>query len=152
MKTPTPSFDNPDYFHLKSLSDMLKNVTLWAQAADAQVQILLAKRAPMIRVGLAHPPEPSSCDDDSQSKGMTSPSTQATNLPTTKSKLYTMAESLGIPETLLATRDYLNGSSKPTSDGIKRTRDLISKVLDKIAMGEDPSELWASPPSESSNP
>lgn len=42
------TFDNPDYLHLKSLSDMLKNTILWATAADAQVQVLLAKRAPVL--------------------------------------------------------------------------------------------------------
>ena len=124
--------DNPDFVHLKSLSDMCKQIILWATAADAQIQVLLAKRAPnMTRV----PPPLNPC-------GEISLASEVTPLPTNKAELHAMAVSLGIPETLLSTKDYLNGNVRPTVDGIKQTQDLIGRVLDKIAVGEDPSNLW----------
>lgn len=156
---PSSSFDNPDFVHLKSLSDMCKQIILWATAADAQIQILLAKRAPNMHVRpdgripvgtFVDPPIPTPPLAPGQSNpcgeiplGTATPCVlQPPPLPTSKVELHKMAVSLGIPAALLATKDYLNDKARPTMVGITRTQDLINKVLDKIAAGADPSELW----------
>ncbi len=151
------SFDNPDYVHMKSLSDMCKQIILWATAADAQIQILLAKRAPDMRMRDRvpdHPgygPSPPTRNDPCPREGPKNPcdeislegvATIVAPLPTSKAKLWEMAVNLGIPTSLLATKEYLNDKARPSLDGIKRTQGLINQVLDKIAGGEDPSDLW----------
>jgi hypothetical protein len=135
----TGSFDNPDFVHLKSLSDMCKQIILWATAADAQIQVLLAKRAP----NMSRRPENPCGEDVLVNIGTTKLESKAPSMPTSKVDLMTLALSLGIPATLLATKDYLNDKARPSLEGIKRTQDLINQVLDKIAGGHDPSGMWA---------
>lgn len=163
---PSSTFDNPDFVHLKSLSDMCKQVILWATAADAQIQILLAKRAPDMRMRdrardqrdnpgyMPTPPIPHPVSSDPWPyEGPRNPcgeisletiegTIKAPPMPTSKVELHKMALALGIPVSILASKDYLNDKARPSVVGIKRTQDLINKVLDKIADGEDPSELW----------
>jgi hypothetical protein len=112
---------------------MLKNTILWAQAADAQCQILLAKRAPVMTV--ASPPD---------SIPVTVP-VQVPPAPKTlaKADVRALALSLGIPGTLIDDHRYLNGKSKPTTLGTFATMELIDKVKDHVAAGKDPSSLWA---------
>lgn len=136
---PSSSFDNPDFVHLKSLSDMCKQIALWATAADAQIQILLAKRAPVMKLSEPRLPDHQiESAKDAPSDSQVKPS----SLPTSKAELWDMATNLGVPPEVLSTKDYLNDKSRPTLEGTKRTQDLINKVLDKIALGEDPSDLW----------
>lgn len=120
------SLDNPDYVHLKSLSDMLKQVVTWARAADAQVQILLAKRAPVMAPPM-NVPVPASINDPHREG---------------KIELWSKAVSLGIPTALLGSPDYLGKKGRPKSEGIVKTKTLIEEVKARIAEGRDPSDLW----------
>ena len=148
------SFDNPDYIHLRSLSDMLKNVVLWATAADAQVQILLAKRAPVMNdFGMHRPPvrtEPGGnpCGEvflrhESGAPLLhIPPLVDPTAFPTTKKELRKLALAMGIPEVIIDGQQYLNGKSRPSLVGIVATQSLLAMTKQWISEGKNPAEIW----------
>lgn len=168
MPSRTPGFDNPDYVHLKSLSDMLKNIVLWAQAADAQCQILMAKRAPVLNLrpaskpepcgevalktaeptALADVPPPPPVDPDKDVHVTATAPTIAKENPLSKGDLWKRATAIGIPESVLESPDYLGTKGRPSLTGMIKTKKLVDDAMDKIVMGEDPSVLWAAPAPE----
>ena len=160
MPSRTPGFDNPDYVHLKSLSDLLKNIVLWAQAADAQCQILLAKRAPVLN--LPRPPAPlieaapapsdpaPVVEEEAVAARVVEPlvATAPKEDPFSKGVLWRKATSLGIPESVLEKPDYLGTKGRPSLTGMIKTKKLIDDAMEKIVVGEDPSVLWVAPEAE----
>jgi hypothetical protein len=63
-----------------------------------------------------------------------------------KADLRKLALSLGIPESVIDRREYLNGKSKPTSAGLLFTQSLIDSTKVHVSKGENPSYLWTTPP------
>ena len=174
---PAPaSFDNPDFIHLKSLSDMAKQIILWATALDAQCQILIAKRAPILdlprpssrwdveqRDGHPRPdrdnpgylptppraPKPSTGGNPCDEISLESSGTCSIKAPpATKASLRKTALALGVPEALVDSPDYLGTKGRPSVVGLNKTQKLINDALDKIASGENPASLWMGPEPE----
>ena len=128
------SFDNPDYVHLKSLSDMMKQIILWATAADAQAQILLAKKAPQLALPTASAP--------------LAPATREIETNPTKiglvrkDELRARALTLGVPADFIDLPEYLNGNRRPTLVGIRNTQLLLDAILECVIEGKSANHLW----------
>jgi len=129
---------NTDTVHLMALDDQLRQLNLWVTAARTTVQVLLAKRAPEPQpepIMTSHPFSPPQLLD-------ADPPEYSRVQEPTKAALMEQGLALDIPESVLRDPKYLNGTSRPSKEGLKATQVFLGQVKALKAAGQDPSPLW----------
>ena len=126
---------NTDTVHLMALNDQLAQMRLWATAAQATVQVLLAKRAQEI-------PEAVELAPSRTVVPTTLPSVSTPTGKISKADLLQQGEVLGVPKEFLTRKEYLNEHGRPSEEGVQKTLELFEKIKGIKAAGQDPSGLW----------
>lgn len=146
---------NTDTVYLMALNDQLTQTMIWATAARATVQVMLAKRAPEpapepvpvvaappVAAPLFVPPTAPASPAVAQFSAAPYPPAPGKR---SKGTLVLEAGIYGIPQSVVLGASYLNHPNRPTDAGLTNTVNLISAVKALREKGEDPSHLWTVP-------